>query len=87
MWLSKHDKYYRLLLLRHDSAIKWFLLESRQSLAFEILGLTYLSQLDIVKVISKKFNGEDKFIKFYTSMAGALLRDSERPEEFTTSSR
>lgn len=86
MWLRKHDKYYRLLLIRHDSAIKWFLMESRTSLAFEILGLTYLSQLDVVKVISKKFNGEDKFIKFYTSMAGAMIDDTERSEEFTNSS-
>lgn len=73
LWLKSHNKYYRNLIKRHFSAINWFTCESKNSLAFEVLGLNYLTQSDLNNIVLRKFNGDAKFIKFYNSLAGSYL--------------
>jgi hypothetical protein len=49
-------------LKKHYEAIEW-LMNGKDTLCFRILGLQELSESDIVKAISRKFNGSKKFNK------------------------
>jgi hypothetical protein len=67
-YLKCNNKLSRRLLEKHAAAIEWFL-KHRDEPCFEILGLSNLTDTDIIKAISEKFNNPTKFYKFYHSFA------------------
>lgn len=67
--LKHNKKRSKFLIDKHHEAIKW-LMNFKNELCFEVLGLTHLSMDTILMAISKKFNSHLKFQKFYTSYAG-----------------
>ena len=61
-WLKKNDKRAKKLISKHHDAINWLLYE-RDELCFRVLSLEYLTDEDVIKAISKKFNSPKKFNK------------------------
>lgn len=78
-YLKHKDPVARKKIKDHTEAIHWFLHE-RNCLCFRILEIEWISDEKVLEAITKKFNGNKKFIK--------ILKDfTERLEEDDTKKR
>jgi hypothetical protein len=62
--LKYGDKGAQKKIKRHHEAIHWFMHE-RDELCFRVLGIDTLSDKKVMQAISKKFNSEQLFNKFF----------------------
>lgn len=75
-WLRNKKKRSKILIDKHNSAIKW-LLNGRDDICFQVVGLTHLTDDKVLRAISDKFNGIIKYKKFYESYAQEYQRNCE----------
>lgn len=78
-YLNNQDSKSALKLKNHKEAIDW-LLSDEKDLCFKVLNLSHLSKESILSAISNKFNGNKRFIKFFSDPAsenGYKMRKEE----------
>lgn len=66
LWLKEKNERSKKKIVKHCEAIEW-LISDDKDLCFEVLGLNNLNGKDVVKAICRKFNGDKKFIKFFSN--------------------
>lgn len=71
-YLKYGDSASKKKLKEHTNAINWLLHERRDSLCFRVLKIEWLSDEQVLRAISKKFNGERKFMKIIKDFTEGL---------------
>lgn len=73
-YLKHKDPVAKKKIKEHSEAIHWFLHE-RDCLCFRVLGIEWISDEMVLKAISRKFNGDKKFIKIMKEFTERVERD------------